>query len=196
VRLWDLSGKARGGAAEKLAQGGADALAFAPDGQSLFTLSARWFSESPTSSQVTIDQWGDLWSLQTGGRTHRLTVRDHSARTVAFSPDGKMFALGSTGPTVSLWEVASWKQRGTLRVCNDIVKAVAFSPDGRILATAGGDRDPAIRVWDLASGKELRHFQGHRGRVRGLAFSPDGQSLASLGEDTTVLVWDVAGAVR
>src|SRR5262249_53259628 len=53
------------------------------------------------------------------------------------------------------------------------------------------DRD--VVVWDLAAGKETRRWQGHRSAVISLAFSSDGRRLASGSDDSTALIWDLAG---
>jgi hypothetical protein len=69
---------------------------------------------------------------------------------------------------------------------------LAFSPDGRTLAWAA-ERGPAVHLVELASGRERHRFRGHGGPVKTLTFSADGNALVSGSEDTTALVWDLAG---
>ena len=58
--------------------------------------------------------------------------------SVAFSPDGKLLlAAGSIYPTVTLWDVASGQEVGTLDT--GAVSCVAFSPDGKLLASVSGN---------------------------------------------------------
>jgi WD40 repeat protein len=54
-----------------------------------------------------------------------------SVRSVAFSPDGKYFATGSSDNTVKLWSVESQKEVITLQGHSWYVLSVAFSPDGK-----------------------------------------------------------------
>ena len=52
---------------------------------------------------------------------------------VAFSPDGRTRAAGSTEHTVKLWDIASGREVRAMRgQTGDFVSLVAFSPDGRI----------------------------------------------------------------
>jgi WD40 repeat protein len=73
---------------------------------------------------------------------------------VAFSPDGKILAVGGTDKsdgdgTVQLWDVATGEQIGaSLNMKAGAVSSVAFSRNGEALAAADGD-GPA-RLWDVA----------------------------------------------
>jgi WD40 repeat protein len=69
---------------------------------------------------------------------------------VAFSPDGRLLASGSSRKTVWLWDPASGEHRRTLAGHAGTVNGVAFSPDGRLLAS--GSDDKTVRLWDLTPG--------------------------------------------
>ena len=104
----------------------------------------------------------------------------------AFSPDGKLVAVGCQDRTVYLVDVRTTKVR-VLRGHTDQVATVAFSHDGGRLASAGmGGR---IRLWNLRKGS-VELLTGHKGTVRHLAFSHDGSMIASAGWDGTVRLWD------
>jgi WD40 repeat protein len=114
---------------------------------------------------------------------------------IAFSPDGKRIASGSTDHTVRLWDAARGRLLHLLRGHKGEIHTVCFSPDGKLLASGSGNpfsgTGAGIFIWDAKTGKTLRHFAGHAFRVCALAFSPDGKRLASGSADTTVLLWDV-----
>ncbi len=75
-------------------------------------------------------------------------AKGHSVMSVAFTPDGRTLAAGSTDGTVALWQVAGLKPIGTLEKHDDWVKAMTFTPDGKTLITAS--HDGTVRLWDLA----------------------------------------------
>ncbi len=114
--------------------------------------------------------------------------------SVAFSPDGRVLASGSSDHTIKLWDVASGWELRTLGGHSDWVQSVAFSPDGRVLAS--GSTDHTIKLWDVASGRELRtmrvNIRYSNGSVNSVAFSPDGRVLASGIDDHRIKLWDVA----
>src|SRR5262249_28868432 len=71
---------------------------------------------------------------------------------LAFSPDGKTLACGSSGDTqgvVTLWDLAS-KKRATLQGPQKPITALAFAPDGRTLASA--HQRGVVKPW-AAEGK-------------------------------------------
>jgi WD40 repeat protein len=143
------------------------------------------------------------------------------AFTTSLSPDGTTLALGGEDGTVRLLDLASGRV-GRVRGRHDAaVTSEAFSPDGRTLAT-GGD-DGTVMVWDLkqaaaadlglpgsaegapgaprrsappAQGRVSETLEGHTGAVWGAAFAPDGRTLYTASDDSSVIIWDVAGDRR
>ncbi|WP_404790488.1 NB-ARC domain-containing protein [Altericista sp. CCNU0014] len=110
--------------------------------------------------------------------------------SVAFSPDGERFAMGSADDKVRVWQVDGYKEVLTCEGHSNWVCAVAFSPDGSLLAS--GSFDKTVKLWNLATGQCIKTLSGHGGWVWAIAFSPDGQTLASGADDHTAKIWDVA----
>jgi hypothetical protein len=118
------------------------------------------------------------------------TLDGHSGlvNAVAFSPDGKTLASGSSDNLLKLWDVASRKLLATLDGHGSWVSAVAFSPDGKTLVSGSGDN--TLKLWDVASRKPLATLEGHSSAVTTVAFSPDGTTLVSGSGDNTIIQWD------
>jgi hypothetical protein len=65
---------------------------------------------------------------------------------VAFSPDGRLLAMGDENGGVSLWDVATRRQLGTtVQLHTATVHALAFNRAGTMLASAS--RDGTARLW-------------------------------------------------
>ncbi len=112
-----------------------------------------------------------------------------SVRSVIFSPDGKLLAIGDTDAVVRLWEASTGREILTCKGHTNVVESVAFSPDGEILAS--GSYDQIIKLWDVKTGECLKVLQGHTGSVMSITFNPDGNILASGSFDGTVRLWDI-----
>jgi WD40 repeat protein len=118
--------------------------------------------------------------------------------TLGFAPDGQTLASGGADQTVRLWEVATGKERRTLRHPGPVGCAV-YSPDGRTLVTgsapavARDEKAPGqLRLWDAATGKELAVLTGHTDAILCAAYSPDGKILASGSADGGIKLWNAA----
>ena len=135
--------------------------------------------------------------IENGWSSSLQTLEGHSdwVRIVAFSPDGKQLASGSSDSTVRLWETATGALQQTLEGHSNAVTTVAFSPDGKQLAS--GSDDSTVRLWETATGALQYTLEGHSDWVRTVEFSPDGKQLASGSDDSTVRLWETAkGALQ
>lgn len=151
-----------------------------------------------------------IWELKTRTLTHKFTGLSTVATAIAFSPNGKLIAAGTSGiggelplpGQVDVWDTETGEQRHTFMGKAAVepgenrcaVTSVAFSPDTKRLAWA--DSEGTVRVRDLPSGAEAFTLTGHTGWVRAVAFSPRGDRLVSGADDGNVCLWDLTTGQR
>jgi tetratricopeptide (TPR) repeat protein len=121
-------------------------------------------------------------------KQYEIDPRDY-VRSVAFSNDGRLLALGFLHGSLQVWEVGSGVMLYSHVAHQASVTSVAFSPNDLLLAT--GSRDNTVKLWEAETGQELQVLRGHKGEVSAVAFSPDGQWLVSSSHDRLIKVWRV-----
>jgi WD40 repeat protein/serine/threonine protein kinase len=109
--------------------------------------------------------------------------------SVAFSPDGKLFASGDLDGKAQLWNRQTGEVLKTFPVGAN-VHAVAFDSSGQHLAVGSGDAK--IRIFDVNDGSQITTLEGHTDGVLSVQFSADGSRLLSSGYDNTARIWDLA----
>jgi len=128
----------------------------------------------------------------------RLTLLGHKARVmcVAVSPDGKTLASGGDDLTIRFWDLASGKERNTIKVDDeaDWIGSLAFSPDGKMLASGGsGSGANTVKLWDVGTRKGVTLLEEGQCMLPVAVFSPDGKILASAStflHATPLAFWD------
>jgi WD40 repeat protein len=116
--------------------------------------------------------------------------------SVSFSADGRSVAsAGRTAGiigrgTIRVFDVASGRERLSLKGHKAEVWSVAFARDGKTLVS--GSDDHTIKFWDPVNGDQRLTLRGHEGRISTVAFSPDGTTLATASWDGTVRLWRAA----
>jgi WD40 repeat protein/transcriptional regulator with XRE-family HTH domain len=108
--------------------------------------------------------------------------------SVACSPQGEVFATGTTSGEIRLYDATSSTLRALWQGHTDGVWQLAFSPDGTVLASSSDDQ--TICLWDSLTGIRLATLTGHHNRVRALAFSPDSTTLVSGSDDQSIRLWN------
>ncbi len=131
-----------------------------------------------------------IWNAATRAEVAVLECGTQPIRDVAFSPDGRLLAVGCDDGdcTVRIWDVAERRQLQVLHGHTQGVYALAWNRSGSVLASASLDQ--TVRLWDRrtwAGVAELRHPC----RVYGVAFAADGRLLACACADNLIRLWDV-----
>jgi WD40 repeat protein len=141
-----------------------------------------------------------IWDVRAGRKLHEYSLPQAGNRgyVATLSPDGRLLAAMGVWslapvdhPILMLMDLATGQIVRRIDVPSH-TGTLAFSTDGQMLAWTSA-ADTAIRLLEVASGRERRRLAGHRGQVTALAFSADGRRLLSGCNDTTALVWDLAG---
>jgi len=198
-------------------------LAFSPDGKMLVTPGVgggpnAWAPQAnpaPLNPGPGAGNALKIYDVSTAKEIRKIDLpANRGVSNFAFSPDGRSLAAENTDKTITVYEVASGKERLQLGTApkgpQQVMGAqggvmlvgtgfgfgapaggptVAFTPDGGKLVARNGSQ---VRVWDVVAGKELKQFPGHQGEVTTLGLARDGQTVASGSKDTTVLLWDIS----
>jgi serine/threonine protein kinase/WD40 repeat protein len=123
------------------------------------------------------------------------------SRSFAFSPDGKLLAVGerqgvpkSKEPVpIQIWHVDDPTRAPTTLESSSGAEDLLFSPNGTRLASGLGGKGgppgyPNIRLWDTATGKPQVDVADLI-KARDITFSPDGTRLAVI-KGGKIHVWD------
>lgn len=116
--------------------------------------------------------------------------RLESLTCLAYSPDGKWVAVGTTLGLIELLETNSLATVARFTGHTGKITALAFRPDGKILASAS--EDTTLRLWEVPTGGERAVLRRHIPKVDlAVVFSPDGRLLVTGLNLGLLLVWDV-----
>ncbi len=171
-------------------------LAFSPDGQLLASGSA----ELPSYYSPGVKGEIIIWRVSDWGLIHTLSRPhpDFLIRTVAFSPNGEILAVGGSiyidrsdrwesYGKVLIWRVSGWQLIHMFPIQDYLsdIWTITFSPDGQLLADAGWNYN--TRVWRV-SDWELIHVLP---TTLSVAFSPDGQFITDGSRFWRVSDWEL-----
>ncbi len=187
IRLWwRLRLASNGGLAHhfQLKDGHFTAMAFAPDGKTLFA-----------GDDV---QTIHVFDLATSREQRSFGIPNvNGVARMAVAPDGKRLAtVGGDDSFVRLWNV----QKGTMERVLDFpadgtADMLRFTPDGRtLIASIDNEHTPgrrAIRTWDAASGQPGRAWTADPSIGLVFAVSMDGKLLATMNRAGAIRLWDM-----
>src|SRR5262249_38892560 len=127
-----------------------------------------------------------LWDPDSGRLLDSLPNLKGTIDALAFAPDGRLVALGSTDGTIHLWPVESVERPRTFSMGGGVT-ALALAPDDTSLYV--GLVDGMIWRRSLTNSKIQARFERHAGAVTCMACSPQGDTLVSGGVDKALRLW-------
>jgi WD40 repeat protein len=183
IRLWDMSD-----GSEMLNLSSSydyiNSVAFSPDGETLVSAgdddAVRIWDVKDGTELVAITEFADAEGEDLG--------YTENMNTVAFAPEGAVFAVGSDDDHVRIYNLDG-EQQAIINTEYD-VESLAFSPDGTQIATIG--YDTTVALWDVASGEKIANAVGHSDDFGAVMFSPDSQTLIVGNSDGNAWLWDAA----
>jgi hypothetical protein len=121
---------------------------------------------------------------------------------VAFSPSGRLLAVGDARAGVVLRAAGSLRHRLTTPRGEQHLSVGGFPPAGRLLLgqRTEWERFKGACVWEVATGREVCFLRGPRQEgwqadVGLMAFTPDGLRVVTASNDSTALVWGLPEAL-
>lgn len=170
---------------------------------------------TPETPPLAVSPDGTRFAVRHGGSVHifgtatlqpgaRFTIdRERDATALAWSPRGRVIAVGAYDGPVHLWDVSAKPRRlrilRGLRSVNrqpEAVRGVAFSPDGSLVAATDRNNTPpgprpyfgSIAVWRADTGAPVLRPHRLPAVASSLTFDPAGKYVAVGLEDGSVRV--------
>jgi WD40 repeat protein len=134
----------------------------------------------------------EWWDLKSATRIDAPIPPRKGPHDVAFSPNGRAFAVAGIHIGVDVWNLPTKEKRWS-RSLRGEAYAVAFSPDNRLLAV--GEEGKTVGLYNSRTGKPRFENVGDTGEVHNVRFCSDNRTLVSMGD--RLRVWDVqTGKIR
>src|SRR5262249_47633028 len=110
------------------------------------------------------------------------------ALTPAFSPDGKVLAVGNRNSTTGLFDVASGKLLYKLRQASS--HDLRFDPSGKTLAIVYVSGQ--LVLWEVETGKPQKSVQAWADELYTVDWTPDGKMLVTGGYNSPLTLWNAS----
>ncbi len=173
----------------------ANAVAFSPDSKFVASGGSREFARTrEVFSEV------KLWSVP-AGILQETWEGAGCVFALAFSPDGKLLAVGCGAAgggavfrsgergRIDVYDTQTRKRLWTQGAHSTAVLAVAFLPKSDEIATVGNGN--AISFWDAKTGVLRKSFTQESPKNSAVLYLPDGNTLITSGEDRKVSFWNL-----
>lgn len=112
-------------------------------------------------------------------------------RTIAWSPDRKLLASGSSDKTVHIWDAMAGRTVLVYKLHNGGINDVTWSSDGKYIVSASDDK--TVHKWLITSGQNMFVYRGHTDIVHCAAYLSKKELIVSGGIGNSV---QVSSAIR
>lgn len=166
--------------------------------RSFGTRDAFALAASPDGETLAAGHWAlvTLWRRSDGRRLAILRGVDRYATGLAFSPNGRLLAVGNDAGGLQIWDVRLRRRLHAIQLEGSYVSEPAFSRDGRFVAV-GTYGSGTVWLIDVGTGRTVDSRQVSGLGCGSASFSPDGRFLIT--PSTGGLVtwpYDRGGAVK
>ena len=133
---------------------------------------------------------GSFEMTDAAGSPLRTFQRSEAAiNALAFSKDGKLFAIGSTLGQVEIWDLDRNMKVASINAEVGAITALAFSADSGSVIIAGSHRGAVL--WNISTVSKTATFVGNSNIITSVAVDPRGEYLAFSAPSSAVEIFSV-----
>jgi WD40 repeat protein len=142
--------------------------------------------ESPKDAPDVPEYSVVLWNFRTKMQVARLDTQDVAVRSLQFSPDGTLLAVGGYEGKIQIWDLKRRQLKMMYSVGKEeVITSLGFSKDIKYLATGS---QTTVTVWDLTKDVKVNNLTIAAHNSPALAFNNIGDSLI-IGTDNELQLW-------
>jgi WD40 repeat protein len=170
------------------------AMTFSRDGKLLASCSAEENNLGKAKMEARI------WETESGKQKRSFEVPEIGLgfMSIALSPDGKQFAVGSGGRAgagaIHVVEIESGRDLQTFKGHNGWITALAFAGNNTLISGSRESDNPKVKIWDLDTGKDraTMSLETEKDGVVAVRLLGDGKIFAAWTK-IEVKLWDLNG---